>query len=160
VGKVAGGATTALMQGMVLMVLAFLPMFLGFSLDTLWKVLALIPIISLLAVAMTSLGVVVAARMRSFEGFPIIMNFILMPLFFLSGAMFPLQGLPTWMDILTKLNPLTYGVDALRGICLKGTPLAEMLQVPRYPLWLDLLVIMGFTVVLLALAIWQFGKQD
>ncbi len=123
-GKVMGGATTALMQGMVLMVLAFLPMFLGFSLDTLWKVLALIPVISLLAIGMTSLGVVVAARMRSFEGFPIIMNFILMPLFFLSGAMFPLQGLPRWMDILTKLNPLTYGVDALRGICLGNTPLA------------------------------------
>lgn len=160
VGKVIGGASTALLQGMVLMVLAFFPMFLGFSLDTLWKVLALIPVISLLAVGMTSLGVVVAARMRSFEGFPIIMNFILMPLFFLSGAMFPLQGLPGWMDFLTKINPLTYGVDALRGICLKGTPIALMLKVPRYPLWLDLLVILGFTVVLMAVAVWQFEKQD
>lgn len=160
VGKVLGGATTALMQGMVLLVLAFFPMFLGFSLDTLLKVLELIPIISLLAVAMTSLGVTVAARMRSMEGFPIIMNFILMPLFFLSGAMFPLQGLPTWMDVLTRLNPLTYGVDSLRGICLKDTVLAQRLQVPRYPLWLDLLVILAFTAVLMVLAVWQFDRQD
>ena len=160
VGKVLGGATTALMQGMVLLVLAFFPMFLGFSLDTLLKVLELIPIIRLLAVAMTSLGVTVAARMRSMEGFPIIMNFILMPLFFLSGAMFPLQGLPTWMDVLTRLNPLTYGVDSLRGICLKDTVLAQRLQVPRYPLWLDLLVILAFTAVLMVLAVWQFDRQD
>jgi ABC-2 type transport system permease protein len=204
VGKVIGGATTALMQGMVLLVLAFLPMFFGFSLSTLYKVLALLPVIALLAVAMTALGVVVAARMRSFEGFPIIMNFILMPLFFLSGAMFPLQGLPGWMTFLTRINPLTYGVDALRGICLRGVQITTAtsvttspamintlgewqtqwnipsgaisdlgtrlqavsqssmptLQVQRYPMWLDLVVILGFTVVLVALAIWQFGKQD
>lgn len=204
VGKVMGGATAALFQGMVLLAMAFLPMFFGFSLTTLWKVLALIPVIGLLAIAMTALGVMVAARMRSFEGFPIIMNFILMPLFFLSGAMFPLQGLPGWMTFLTRINPLTYGVDALRGIALHGvaitsgtsvtaspamvetltewsvsygvSPEALMdlgvrmqsvaqsatpsLQVQRYPLWLDLVVIMGFTVVLVALAIWQFNKQD
>lgn len=167
VGKVVGGATTALMQGMVLMVLAFLPMFFGFSLTTLWKVLELIPVIALLAIGMTSLGVVVAARMRSFEGFPIIMNFVMMPMFFLSGAMFPLQGLPGWMTVLTRLNPLTYGVDALRGIALRGLSITSTtstamptLQVQRYPLWLDLVVVLGFTVVLVAVAVWQFGKQD
>lgn len=204
VGKVVGGATTALMQGMVLMVLAFLPMFFGFSFSTLWKVLQLIPVIALLAIGMTSLGVVVAARMKSFEGFPIIMNFVMMPMFFLSGAMFPLQGLPGWMTFLTRINPLTYGVDALRGIALKGLSITSAtsvtlspavtntltdwsakngvsldaikdlgvklqsvtqssmptLQVQRYPLWLDLLVIFGFTVLLVAVAVWQFGKQD
>jgi ABC-2 type transport system permease protein len=200
VGKVVGGATTALFQGAILLVLAFLPMFFGFSLNTLVKVLELIPVIALLAIGMTSLGVVVAARMRSFEGFPIVMNFVMMPMFFLSGAMFPLQGLPGWMTFLTRINPLTYGVDALRGIALNGVAITSTtsitatpamvntvtewgtkynvsadalkdlyirlqsamptLQVQRYPLWLDLLVVLGFTVVMVGVAIWQFGKQD
>jgi ABC-type polysaccharide/polyol phosphate export permease len=54
------------------------------------------------------------------EAFPIIMNFILLPMFFLSGALFPLQNLPGWMEVLTKINPMTYAVDAIRGVALKG----------------------------------------
>lgn len=119
-GKIVGGATTAVFQGMILLLLAFLPILFGFSLTTLWKMILLIPVIVLLSLGMTSLGVAIAARMKSFEGFPIVMNFILLPMFFLSGAMFPLQGLPGWMDVLTKINPLTYGVDLVRGIALKG----------------------------------------
>ena len=171
-GKVFGGGTTAFIQGGVLLVLAFVPYFLGFSLSTLYKVIALIPVILIIALSMTSLGVVIAARMRSFEGFPIVINFILLPMFFLSGAMFPLQGLPGWMNVLTKIDPLTYAVDAIRGITLAGIDLggagatsgmaAQMpqLQVQLYPLWLDLLVVVGFGAVLLVLSIRQFGKQD
>ncbi len=123
-GKIIGGSTTALIQGAIFLILAFTPWVYGFSLDTLWKVLAVMPLIILLSLSLTSLGVAVAARMTSMEGFPIIMNFLLMPMFFLSGAFFPLQGLPRWMDVLTKIDPLTYGVDALRGIMLKGLDLA------------------------------------
>jgi ABC-2 type transport system permease protein len=193
-GKIVGGATTAVIQGMIFLILAFFPMFFGFSLSTLYKVLILIPIILLLALGLTSLGVAIAARMHSFEGFPIVMNFILMPLFFLSGAFFPLQGLPSWMEVLTKIDPLTYGVDALRGIALRGVTITTgvspqitefindiksyvpqeilmkhatsfqnmmpQLQIQRYPLWLDLLVITGFGVFLVFVAIWQFGRQE
>lgn len=123
-GKIVGGSTTALIQGAIFLILAFTPWVYGFSLDTLWKVLAVMPLIILMSLSLTSLGVAVAARMTSMEGFPIIMNFLLMPMFFLSGAFFPLQGLPRWMDVLTKIDPLTYGVDALRGIMLKGLDLA------------------------------------
>ena len=172
-GKVFGGGTTAFIQGGILLLLAFIPYFLGFSLSTLYKVLAMIPVIALLALSMTSLGVVIAARMRSFEGFPIVINFILLPMFFLSGAMFPLQGLPGWMDFLTKIDPLTYAVDALRGIALRGIDLGgasgapsamasqmTQLQVQRFPMWLDLLVVAAFGAVLLVVSIRQFGKQD
>lgn len=124
-GKIAGGATTAFLQGLILMILMFVPSFFGFSLETLVKIIALIPLVLLLSVGMTSLGVAIAARMKSFEGFPIVMNFIILPLFFLSGAMFPLQGLPGWMDVLTKINPLTYGVDVLRGVALRGVELSS-----------------------------------
>jgi ABC-2 type transport system permease protein len=128
-GKIVGGATTAFLQALVLMILMFVPFFFGIHFSTLFKVVALIPVTLLLALGMTSLGVAIAARMKSFEGFPIIMNFILMPLFFLSGAMFPLQGLPGWMTVLTKLNPLSYGVDALRGIALHGVTITQSVKI-------------------------------
>jgi len=191
-GKIIGGASQAMIQGIILLILMFFPFMYGFNLDTLWKGLALIPLTLLLAIGLTSLGVAVASNMKSMEGFPIIMNFLLMPLFFLSGAMFPLQGLPWWMNLLTKINPLSYGVDMLRGVALRGTnvtgaapsvlskipqkALAQMtpqlksalsagstqmkLQAQRYPLWLDLLVVIGFSVVMLFIAIWQFSKQE
>jgi len=128
------------------------------------------------------------------EGFPMIMNLFLLPLFFLSGAMFPLQELPVWMTFLTRINPLAYGVDMLRGIALKGVTLSSSsstnlttkipasilnsippqvrqqigklipqmpkLQVQRYPMWLDLVVVFGFAIVGLAIAIWQFNRQE
>lgn len=193
-GKVFGGATTAVLQGMVLLVLMFLPSIFGFNLTTLGKALALIPLMVLLALAMTSVGVAIGARLKSFEAFPILMNFFLMPLFFLSGAMFPLQGLPGWMNFLTKINPLSYGIDMLRAVALKGVSLttsssiatklapeavaklkadpqlAAQLQkvLPKiptvqthiYPIWLDILVVAGFGAVMLAIAIWQFNRQE
>jgi len=136
-GKILGGSTTAMLQAAIFLLLAFTPWFYGFSLSTLWKILAVVPILVLLALSLTSLGVAVAARMTSFEGFPIVMNFLLMPLFFLSGAFFPLQGLPGWMDFLTKIDPLTYGVDALRGIMLRGVELGNAAASPfaQYAAW-------------------------
>lgn len=169
-GKIFGGATTAVIQGMILMLLAFIPSLLGFSLSTLLKMLWLIPVTVLLSLGMTSLGVAIAARMKSFEGFPIVMNFILLPMFFLSGAMFPLQGLPGWMDVLTKINPLTYGVDLLRGIVLtgidvggaaiQGMPQAAVFKPQVYPTWLDVLVIVGFGAAMMWIAVWQFNRQE
>lgn len=192
-GKIVGGATTAVLQGLIFMLLMFVPSFFGFSLTTLNKMLLLIPVVILLSLGMTAMGVAIAARMKSFESFPIVMNFILLPLFLLSGAFFPLQGLPGWMTVLTRINPLTYGVDALRGIALAGVQVSSgatsllsripqsalakipqevktalqqsasqvpKLQVQRYPLWLDILVVFVFTVVMFAVAIWQFNRQE
>ncbi|MCG2796777.1 MAG: ABC transporter permease [Actinomycetia bacterium] len=159
VGKIVGGATTACLQGIILMILAFVPSLLGFSLSTLGKVLTLIPVVILLSLCMTSMGVAIAARMKSFEAFPIIMNFILLPMFFLSGSMFPLQGLPGWMDVLTKMNPLTYGVDLLRGIALSSVDVGG-LKAQAFPAWLDVLVMIVFGAVMAWISIWQFNRQD
>jgi ABC-2 type transport system permease protein len=185
-GKILGGATQALMQGVILLVLMFFPFMYGFSFDTLCKALALLPLALLLALGLTSIGVAIAANMKSMEGFPMVMNLFLLPLFFLSGAMFPLQGLPSWMNFLTKINPLSYGVDMLKGVNIGGgtsilskipkQALAQMspqlkasllkaspqmkLVIQRYPLWLDLVVVTGFGVVMLFIAIWQFGRQE
>jgi ABC-2 type transport system permease protein len=191
-GKIIGGASQAMIQGMILLVLMFFPFMYGFSLATLGKAVALVPLVFLLAMGMSSIGVAIAANMKSMEGFPMVMNFLLLPLFFLSGAMFPLQGLPGWMEFLTRINPLSYGVDMLRGICLRGVQITSTasgvlgeipqevlskmpaqvkdalqaasgrmnLQTQAYPLWLDITVVAGFTLLMLLLAIWQFSRQE
>lgn len=110
-GKVLGGATVAVMQGCLMLLLAPLA---GVKLDVA-TVLAMLPLMFMVALAMTSMGLAAAARMRSMQGFTVIMNFMVLPIFFLSGAMFPIHGLPAWMDVLVHVDPLTYGVDALRG---------------------------------------------
>jgi len=192
VGKIFGGATQAMIQAAILLVLMFFPFMYGFNLDTFWKAVVLIPCTLLLAIGMTSIGVAISANMKSMEGFPMIMNLFLLPLFFLSGAMFPLQGLPGWMTFLTKINPLSYGVDLLRSIALKNVTLSSntnviskipasvlnsippqvrtqigklipqmpKLQIQRYPMWLDVTVVFGFAIVGIAVAIWQFNRQE
>ncbi|MGD8732288.1 MAG: ABC transporter permease, partial [Anaerolineales bacterium] len=104
-GKVAGGSTVALFQGVLVMV--FAP-FLGIRL-TLEQLIYLIGLMLLLAGMMTSLGILIAARQKTMEGFHMIMNFIMLPMFFLSGAFFPLNGVPLWMEWLSRINPVTYG---------------------------------------------------
>ena len=69
----------------------------------------------LIAFSMSSLGIMIAARIKEMEGFQVIVNFIIMPIFFLSGALFPLDRLPGWLKILTRIDPLTYGVDLFAG---------------------------------------------
>src|SRR5947208_2852988 len=108
VGKTLGGATQASIQGVIMLALA--PV-VGVRL-TVVNVLELIPMIFVLAFALSAVGVALGARMRSLQGFQMVMNFLMMPLFFLSGALFPLSAnLPAWMTVLTRLDPAAYGVD-------------------------------------------------
>jgi ABC-2 type transport system permease protein len=105
----------------------------------------------LIAFAMSALGIMIAARIKEMEGFQVIVNFLIMPIFFLSGALFPLDHLPAWLTFMTRIDPLTYGVDLLRG---------TMLNVHAFPLTLDLLVITFFAVVMLAIAVIEFNLLD
>lgn len=181
-GKILGGATTAVLQGIVFLV--FMPLA-GIS-YSLYRVLMALLVMCVLSLALTSLGVLIASRMKSMEGFPIVMNFILMPMFFLSGAMFPLQGLPGWMDFLTKVNPMSYGVDAMRSVVLRGVELSSgnplgnippellekltssgltlpqpaRLQVSLHPLHVDLLVVLGVGFALFLISSLMFGRQE
>ena len=93
----------------------------------------------------------IAARIKEMEGFQVIVNFLIMPIFFLSGALFPLDHLPAWLTFMTRIDPLTYGVDLLRG---------TMLNVHSFPLTLDFLVISFFAVVMLAIAVIEFNLLD
>ena len=113
-GKVTGGATIATMEGSVILLLG--PFF-GLEL-TITKIVYVISLMFLSSLSLVGMGLVIASFMKSFEGFQVIMTFMIMPMFFLSGALFPLDQLPTWMTFLTKINPLTYGVDSFRIILL------------------------------------------
>ena len=70
----------------------------------------------LIAFTISGIGIIIAARMESFEGFNLIINFIIMPMFLLSGAIFPISSLPSWLSVVVDINPLSYGVDILRWV--------------------------------------------
>jgi ABC-2 type transport system permease protein len=114
VGKALGGASTSALQAVVLLVLGPI---IGVHL-TVVKVLLLLPMLLLVAFAMTSIGVALAAGMASLESFQVVMQLVMMPMFFLSGAIYPVTGLPAWLSVLTRLDPLTYGVAPIRRLVL------------------------------------------
>ena len=155
-GKVAGGSTVSLFQGLIVLLLA--PV-LGVDLSV-SQLVTLIGLMVLLAIMMTALGILIAARQKSMEGFHMMMNFVLLPMFFLSGAFFPLRGVPIWMELLSKLDPVTYGVDPLRQVSLRALVPAELMHtIALNPLTYNVIIMAAFSVVFLIPAVWLFGRQ-
>lgn len=146
-GKALSGSTVTFIEG--LFVLIFAP-FIKISIS-LGNLLLLLPLMFLIAFVCTCLGIVIAARMTSFEGFGVISNFVIMPMFFLSGAMFPINNLPSWIGFVIRLNPLTYGVDLLRW---------ATLGMNTFGLHTDLLFLTFFSLVMLLIGIFEFSKRD
>ncbi|UYN89270.1 MAG: ABC transporter permease [Anaerolineales bacterium] len=156
-GKVASGTTIALLQGVLTLPLAWL---LGLPL-TLGQVAVLLGIMAVLAAVCTALGLLVSTRLRGIEGYNVIINFLMMPLFLLSGALFPLAGLPVWMNILVRVNPMAYATDALRQVALAGAAEPGFLAASRlHPVGVDVLVLVGFFVVFIVPAVRAFSKPE
>jgi ABC-2 type transport system permease protein len=145
-GKTLGGATQATMQGVITMLFA--------PLIGLWPsptvVVGLFVMMFLISFSLTAMGVVIASKMTSFEGFGAISNFVVMPMYFLSGAIYPTTNVPDWLKPLIVLNPLSYGVDALRQITL---------GIGSFPFLLDLGFLIAFAVVMLAIARPLFNRE-
>jgi ABC-2 type transport system permease protein len=158
VGRVLGGATFAVFQSMVMVVLA---PFAGIYPSPLMAV-ELLLLCFLIGVAMTSLGTAITARMRSMQSFQMIMNFLVMPLYFLSGAMFPLTSAPAWMQTLMVLDPLTYGVDALRHVVLSGVDSpagsARLAGLVRWDMLTDVSILGLAAALLVGVATVQFNR--
>jgi ABC-2 type transport system permease protein len=148
VGKALSGTALALIQGGIVMI--FAPV-IGVHLGVLVIVKSL-AIMALIGFAMTSVGLIIASRMTSFEGFGTIMNFVVMPLFFLSGAMFDTSRAPALMRAFIAVNPLSYGVDALRSTIL-GAP-------PQHAYWLSVAVMAGLAAVLVAASTKAFMRIE
>ena len=163
IGKALGGATQAMFQGVILLVLA--PV-IGVTLD-LGTVLLLLPFLFILAFALSAMGVALASRMKSMQGFQIVMNFLMMPMFFLSGSLFPLTGVPDWMAVLGRLDPVTYGMDPIRRIVLGATLPPDAVNAlgltifdQVLPIGVEALILLGFGAVMLAIGVANFRRRD
>lgn len=162
IGKALGGSTQAMVQGLILLLLAPL---VGVTLNPL-ALLELVPLIFVLAFALTTLGVVLASGMKSMQGFQAVLNFLMMPIFFLSGALFPLSNLPWWMTALTRIDPAAYGIDPIRRVILgaSGVPsavtdrLALTIGGQTMPLLAEVGLVLAFGFAMLGVAIWSLRR--
>ncbi len=153
IGKAVSGTAISVAQALIILVLA---PFLGITV-TVAQFLEVAAVAVLVSFCITALGILIAARLASFDGFNIIMNFLVMPMFFLSGAMYPVTAMPEVLRQLTHLNPLTYGIDAFKHVLLRG---AEPPLGPEFPLVLDLGVVAGAAAVMITLAALSFRRKD
>jgi ABC-2 type transport system permease protein len=146
IGRVLGGATAAMIQGLIVVAICLIA---GLHIaDPSALPLALV-FMALIAVLFTALGTAIASVMTDFQGFQLVMNFVVMPIFFLSGALFPLTNLPTVLDVLATIDPLSYGVDGLRS---------SLTGVAHFGVATDFAVLAIVTAILLAVGSWLFSK--
>jgi len=146
IGRTLGGATVASLQGIIILVLSFL---VGFRLDNMMLLPLALVFIFLIALLFTALGTAIASVLEDMQGFQLIMNFLVMPLFFLSGALFPLEGLPPFLEVIARADPLSYGVDGLRGVLANNA---------HFGLGPDFLILSVITVVFLLIGSYLFSK--
>jgi ABC-2 type transport system permease protein len=166
VGKCLGGASVATAQGAIMLALAGL-VHVSYSPVLL---LTLVLEMALMAAALTAFGTMVSSRMAQIESFQVVMQLIVMPMFFLSAAVFPLTGLPGWLDALTKLDPLTYAVDPMRRAVFSHVSIDAATRAKlapgvtwgsfRLPTWLELGMVAVLGLGALAVAIVQFSKAE
>lgn len=145
-GKMLGGCTDALIQGSLMLAFGVL---LGVS-YTVQSVVAAIVFMLVLASAVVSIGLVIGSRMESPEGFNLIVSFVVFPLFFLSGALFPIDNLPSWLHAFTVLNPVTYAVDGMRG---------AMLGTSAFPVVVDFVVLLAFAGAMIVIGSIAFSRM-
>lgn len=147
-GRTLGGATVSLIQGIIICAICFA---IGFRISNYTYIPLAIFFMLLISLLFTALGTAIASRIEDMNAFPLIMNFLIMPLFFLSGALFPLTGLPRSVQIISLINPLSYGVDGLRG---------SLVGVSHLGLIMDLGVMVTITVIVIAIGSYLFSKIE
>jgi ABC-2 type transport system permease protein len=145
-GRTLGGATTALIQGTLVLVVCLIA---GFRPHAIGGVFLGFLFMALIAVVFAGLGTVIGSGLKDMQGFQLVMNFLVMPLFFLSGALYPLSNLPVALTVATRLDPLSYGVDGLRG---------AFIDYSQFGVGIDLLVLALLAAGFLALGARAFSR--
>jgi ABC-2 type transport system permease protein len=145
-GRTLGSATVALLQAALVVVACFIAGFRPVRLDLLPVAAAFVV---LLTVVFASLGTIFGATLKDMQTFQVVMNFLIMPLFFLSGGLYPLDNLPAALAVLTQLDPLAYGVDGLRTV---------LLQQSHFGAAIDAFVLITLAVVFTGVGAWRFAK--
>jgi ABC-2 type transport system permease protein len=148
IGRTLGGATTAILQGILVIVICIIAGFRPLSISALPIAFAFMVLV---AVLFTALGTAIACTLTDMQGFQMVMNFLVMPIFFLSGALFPLTGVPAAMALLANIDPLSYGVDGIRG---------AMIGVSHFGMLLDFIVLGIMAMVFLAIGARQFSRIE
>ncbi len=144
-GRSLGGATVASLQGIIVFLISVAA---GFRPE--WSLVPLaIMFMMLIALVFTALGTAVASTLEDMQGFQLIMNFVVMPVFFLSGALFPLDQSPTILKLIAYANPLSYGVDSLRG---------TLVGLTSFGLGLDIAVLSVVAVIFVGIGAWLFSR--
>ncbi|MBN2014753.1 MAG: ABC transporter permease [Candidatus Altiarchaeota archaeon] len=147
-GRIVGGMTTTMIQGTLILLLST---FLGFKITGVMPLLGALLFMVLISTTFIGLGLVSASKMTDMHGFQLIMNFVIFPLFFLSGALFPIENLPSAIKFLSYIDPLTYGVDGLR---------ASLIGASSFPFMVDLIVCIGFSLLMVVLGTYLFDKSE
>jgi ABC-2 type transport system permease protein len=147
-GRVLGGATVATFQGIIVLILTLL---VGFRPQSFAMIPLAVCLMFLVALLFSALGTAIASLMKDFHGFQLIMNFLVMPTFFLSGAIFPLNNAPRLIQVVSYINPLTYGVDGLRQV---------LVGVTHFGLTTDILVLSTVGIILLLIGSYLFSKIE
>ena len=147
-GRTAGNATTALIQGILILAISAV---MGFRPSGIVGLVLSVVFMLLIATTFIGLGLIFASNMEDMHGFSLIMNFVIFPIFFLSGALFPIENLPEWIIKICYVNPLTYGVDGLRG---------TLVGVSSFPIAVDILLSTVFSIVMVLLGAYFFKKSE
>jgi ABC-2 type transport system permease protein len=166
IGKCLGGATVASFQGVIVIALAGL---VGVPYDPL-LILGIFVLQLALAFAITAFGVMIAVRIKQMQSFMGVMQMIVMPMFFISGALFPVANLPGWLTVLNRLDPLTYAVDPMRRLVFNNlsiSPQARAVLDPgvtwfgwHVPALLEAGMIVALGLIMLGIAIWEFSTTE
>jgi ABC-2 type transport system permease protein len=165
-GKCLGGAAIATLQSVILIALAGL---VGVPYNPV-MIIALLALLFLTALVMTAFGLMISARIKKFQAVMPIVQLVLTPMMFLSGSLFPLSGLPVWLTVLTRINPLSYAVEPMRHVVFAHLDLGPAIRARLdpgitwgswvVPIWLDVLVVAALGAVMLAVAAIQFSRTD
>lgn len=148
IGRSLGGATVAVLQGFIVLLISLI---IGFKPNNYWYLPLALVFMFLVALLFNALGTAIASKLEDMQGFQLIMNFLIMPIFFISGALFPIDGMPKIIEILAKLNPLTYGVDGLRE---------TLVGVSHLGIGLDLAVMVVVTGIIALIGSYLFSKIE
>lgn len=147
-GRTLGGATVSSLQGLIVLGISTIA---GFRPINLVGVFLSIVIMFLVAIVFTALGTAIASKLDDMHAFQLIMNFLIMPLFFLSGALFPLKNLPAALDVITHINPMTYAVDGLRG---------TLTGISHFGALADFIVLLAIAAFFLSIGSYFFSKIE
>ena len=148
IGRTLGGATVAVLQGALIFAVTLI---VGFRPSTVLAVPLAFLITALVAVVFAALATGIGSSLKDMQGFQMVMNFLVMPIWFLSGALYPLKGLPAVLAVLTRVDPLTYGVDGIRG---------TLIGVTHFGVAHDVIVLLAVGVVFVGIGAWRFSRIE